>query len=117
MIALLGMGLGAAFSLLGVSTTDPRQVVWCFSLALGALGLCEAIFWTTAPALERRNGGLACALLNTGGNGVGLLAPVVTPVLGLHYGWTTAVVVACAVCGAGGLLWLGIAAPEESPAA
>src|SRR5438477_9757043 len=64
-IALLGMGLGAAFSLLGVSTTAPRRVVWCFSLALGALGLCEAIFWTTAPALERRNGGLACAVLNT----------------------------------------------------
>ncbi|HJZ59920.1 MAG TPA: MFS transporter [Gemmataceae bacterium] len=117
-MALGGMGLGALFSLLGVSTREPQQVVWCFSLALGALGLCEGIFWTTAPTLEKRNGGLACALLNTGGNGVGMLAPIFTPVLGLHYGWTAAIVVACVVCGVGGLLWVGIqlsASDEASP--
>jgi hypothetical protein len=37
-----------------------------------------------------------------------MLAPIVTPVLGQHFGWDAAVVVACGVCGAGGLLWLGI---------
>jgi MFS family permease len=110
-VALVGMGLSAGFSLLGVSTTDPQEVTWCFALALGALGLCEGIFWTTAPALEPRNGGLACALLNTGGNGVGMLAPIVTPLLGQRYGWDTAVVVACAICGVGGLLWFGIRGP------
>jgi MFS family permease len=107
-VALGGMGLSAGFCLLGVRMTDPQAVVWCFALALGALGLCEGIFWTTAPALEPRNGGLACAVLNTGGNGIGLLAPIVTPVLGLRYGWEMAVVVACVVCAVGGLLWLGI---------
>ena len=116
-MALAGMGLSAGFSLLGISTPDPDQIVLCFSLALGSLGLCEGIFWTTAPALEKRNGGLACALLNTGGNGVGMLAPIVTPLLGQLYGWDTAVVVACVICGAGGLLWLGItpAAGVEPP--
>jgi sugar phosphate permease len=113
MIALIGMGLSAGFSLLGVSTPDPQQVVWCFSLALGSLGLCEGIFWTTAPALEKRNGGLACALLNTGGNGVGMLAPIFTPILGQNYGWTTAITVACAICGVGSLLWLGIKPPSS----
>jgi hypothetical protein len=82
-------------------------VAW-FALGLGALGLCEGIFWTTAPLLAPRNGGLACALVNTGGNGVGMLAPVVTPLLGQAYGWTTAVAVACAVCFAGGSLWFGV---------
>ncbi|MBX9583635.1 MAG: MFS transporter [Gemmataceae bacterium] len=115
LVVLLAMGLGAGFGLLGVSTTDPRQVVWCFALALGAVGLCEGVFWTTAPTLEPGRGGLACALMNTGGNGVGMLAPVVTPLLGHYYGWTAAVAVACAVCGAGGLLWLGIA-PGETKA-
>ena len=112
-IALLGMGLSAGFSLLGVSTPEPQHVVWCFALALGSLGLCEGIFWTTAPALEKRNGGLACALLNTGGNGVGMLAPIFTPILGQNYGWTTAITVACAICGVGGLLWLGIKPPSS----
>jgi MFS family permease len=111
-VGLAGMGLCAAFSVLGVSATDPHTVVFFFALAMGALGLCEGVFWTTAPALERRNGGLACALLNTGGNGVGMLAPVVTPLLGLRYGWNVAVVVACGLCAVGGLLWLGINAPS-----
>ncbi|HYH68635.1 MAG TPA: MFS transporter [Urbifossiella sp.] len=107
-VAVTGMSLSAAFSLCGVAATDPDAVVAWFALGLGALGLCEGIFWTTAPALAPRNGGLACALVNTGGNGVGLLAPVVTPLLGEAYGWTTAVAVGCAVCFAGGLLWLGV---------
>ena len=116
-VALVGMVMSAGFSLLGISATDPQEIIWCFALALGSLGLCEGIFWTTAPALEKRNGGLACALLNTGGNGVGMLAPIVTPLLGQHYGWTTAIAVACAICGAGGLLWLGITpAAGEEPA-
>ena len=100
--------LSAVFSVVGVSTSDPREVVWCFSLALGALGLCEGIFWTTAPTLEPRNGALACALVNTGGNGVGMLAPIITPILGQQFGWTTAIVVACGICAVGGALWLGI---------
>ena len=115
-IALVGMGLSAGFSLLGVSNPDPQLVVWCFALALGSLGLCEGIFWTTAPALEKRNGGLACALLNTGGNGVGMLAPILTPLLGLRFGWSTAITVACAICGVGGLLWLGIKPSSQDDA-
>lgn len=107
-VAVTGMGLSAAFSLCGVAATDPDAVVAWFALGLGALGLCEGIFWTTAPLLAPRTGGLACALVNTGGNGVGMLAPVVTPLLGQTYGWTTAVAVACAVCFAGGLLWFGV---------
>ncbi len=114
MMAITGMGLSAGFSLLGVLTANPDAVVLCFALALGSLGLCEGIFWTTAPALEPRNGGLACALLNTGGNGVGMLAPIITPMLGKEYGWDSAVVVACVICGVGGLLWLGIGTPEPA---
>jgi MFS family permease len=107
-MALVGFALGAVFCLLGVSAGDPRTVVLWFSLALGAIGLCEGVFWTTAPALEPRQGGLACAVLNTGGNGVGLLAPIITPVIGRHYGWTAAVELACGLCLLGGLLWFGI---------
>jgi MFS transporter, ACS family, D-galactonate transporter len=106
-IAIAGMGLSAAFSLLGLTTTDPWTVTAWFALSFASLGACEAIFWTTAPLLERK-GGLACALVNTGGNGVGMLAPVLTPILGNHYGWNSAIVAAGIVCCIGGLLWLGI---------
>lgn len=111
-VALTGMGLTALFSLIGLSTPDASMVTFWFSLSLGSLGLCESIFWTTAPMLERR-GGLACALVNTGGNGVGMLAPLLTPILASRYGWNSAIAAACAICGLGGLLWLGIDARER----
>jgi len=46
--------------------------------------------------------------MNTGGNGVSALAPVVTPILAKHFGWESAIGVACVICATGGLLWLGI---------
>lgn len=107
-MALTGMGSSALFAWVGVSATDPNRVVWLFSLALGSLGLCEGIFWTTAPLLQKRSGGIACAFLNTVGNAGGLLAPVFTPWIGEHYGWITAIAVACLVCGLGAVLWLWI---------
>lgn len=114
-VAVGGMGLSAAFSLCGVAATDPDAVTAWFALGLGALGVCEGLYWATAPALAPRTGGLAAALVNTGGNGVGMLAPVVTPLLGQHFGWSAAMAVACAACAAGGLLWLGIAPGPAAP--
>jgi ACS family D-galactonate transporter-like MFS transporter len=108
LIALTGMGLCAAFSLLGLTTADPAIITLFFSLSFAALGLCEGIFWTSAPALEPRSGGLACALINTGGNGFGFLAPVLTPIISDYFGWSAAIVVASAVCFIGAALWLGI---------
>lgn len=107
-MAITSMGLSALFGWQGVSAEDPGQVVLLFSLALGSLGLCEGLFWTTAPILEPRSGGLACAFLNTIGNAGGLLAPVFTPWIGEQHGWTVAIVVACLVCAAGALLWMVI---------
>jgi MFS transporter, ACS family, D-galactonate transporter len=107
-MALAGMGLSALFAWLGVSAKEPVEVVRLFSLAMGSLGLCEGIFWTTAPVLQKRGGGLACAFLNTVGNAGGLLAPVLTPWIGEEFGWTPAIAVACFVCGVGAVLWLWI---------
>jgi sugar phosphate permease len=112
-IALVGMGMSAVFGCLGIATADPQKVVWCFSLSMGSLGLCEGIFWTTAPLLANRNGGLACAFLNTGGNAGGMIAPAITPWLAERYDWTTAIVVACSVCAVGGIMWLGIRPPRD----
>jgi ACS family D-galactonate transporter-like MFS transporter len=107
LIAISGMTCCAAFSLLGLNTTDAHRVTMWFSLSFASLGMCEPIFWTTAPMLERK-GGLACALVNTGGNGVGMLAPVVTPLLAKYADWDSAIIVAAIVCAIGSLLWLGV---------
>ena len=107
-VAMIGMGMSTFFAWQGIAAKDPNLVVWYFSLALGALGLCEGIFWTAAPLLEFRNGGLAGAFLNTVGNAGGLIAPILTPLIGKHFGWSTAIAVACFTCGVGAVLWLWI---------
>ncbi|MFO0802769.1 MAG: MFS transporter [Gemmataceae bacterium] len=108
LIAIGGMGLGGALSWLGLGTANADMVTLWFSLSFACLGLCEGIFWTTAPLLEPRSGGLACAVVNTSGNGFGLLAPIMTPILGDAFGWNSAIIVACIACGVGGSLWFGI---------
>ena len=113
MVAGGGMVLCAAFGLLGITVSDSAMVTCYFALLFASLGLCEGIFWTTAPRLEPRSGGLACALVNTGGNGIGLVAPVLTPILGKYYGWNSAIVVGCIVCSIGALLWLGIGSGKD----
>ncbi len=112
-IAIASMGFSAVFAWFGVAATEPDQVVWLFSLAMGSLGLCESLFWTTAPSLEFRSGGIACAFLNTIANAGGSLAPIFTPLIGKHYGWPTSIGVACFVCAVGAVLWLWIDAEPQ----
>lgn len=110
-MVIAGMGLCAMFALFGARAHDPQMIVAMFSLSLGALGLCEGVFWTTTPNLAKSNGGLAAAVMNTGGNGVGMLAPVVTPLIARAFDWSAAIVVACIVCAIGGALWFGVRVP------
>jgi len=112
-IAFTGMGLCALFAYLGVRSTDLTSVTLLFSLSLGALGMCEGIFWTTATEIGRERGGLAASILNTGGNAVGAFAPTITPWLAEEYGWEAAIGVACVICAIGGSLWLGIDAAAD----
>ena len=113
-VGIVGMGASAGLSLLGLTMANPDAIVTCFALSMASLGLCEGVFWSMAPALAPRNGGLAGAVANTGGNAVGALAPILTPLIGQAFGWDVAVIVACAICGLGALLWLGVRPVETT---
>jgi MFS family permease len=103
-----GMILSALLLMCGIVTTDRFWIVACFTAALGVLGLCEASFWTVAVNLSRQRGGTSAAIMNTGGNGIGLLAPVITPWLGRHLGWEWGLSVGAIVGMLGALCWFGI---------
>ena len=77
--------------------------------------LSEGAFWTTAVELGGPRGGTAAAICNTGGNGIGLLAPIITPWLGASLGWLSGIAVGAGVIVFGALLWLWID-PEEGVA-
>lgn len=107
-VPMAGMSAGAVLLALGVVAREPAWIAAWFALALGAVGTAEGPFWATATALGGRRRGSSAALFNTGGNAGGMLAPVVTPWVGEHYGWGPAVALGGLVCLAGVALWLGI---------
>lgn len=103
-----GMLICAMLTVVAVMQKDLAHVTLLMSLAMGAQGMCEGIYWTTATELGGRSRGFAGAFLNTIGNVGGFISPVLTPMLAEKMGWTGALTVACAVCALGGLMWLGI---------
>jgi len=112
-IVMTGMGFGAMFGLLAVSATAQSHVVLALAISMGALGICEGVFWTTATDIGGKARGLAGAFMNTCGNVGGLISPVLTPAMAKHMGWPGAIAVACVVSGIGGVVWFWITPPAS----
>jgi ACS family glucarate transporter-like MFS transporter len=112
-VPMAGMIAGAVFLTLGAFTRQPGWIVFWFALALGAVGASEGPFWATAVELGGRRGGSSAAFFNTGGNAGGMLAPVLTPLIGRMFGWGWAVGAGALVCVAGVVLWLWIEPGEN----
>ncbi|HYV30103.1 MAG TPA: MFS transporter [Candidatus Binatia bacterium] len=104
----IGMTASAVLLLFGIFATQPLWIVLWFTLSLGILGLCEGAFWTTAVELGGTRGGTAAAIMNTGGNGIGLLAPMVTPWVGAKLGWVWGIGLGAFVALAGASCWFWI---------
>jgi MFS family permease len=108
-IVMTGMGMGAVGALVAVSVRSELQVVWALVVSMGALGMCESVFWTTVTDIGGRRRGFAAAFMNTFGNAGGLVSPTLTPVLAQSsLGWPGAITVACALVAAGGFVWCWI---------
>jgi ACS family glucarate transporter-like MFS transporter len=103
-------GMLASAVLLAVATLarGPVAVVTLFFLAHAAIGLCEAPTWVAGLEIGRNYCGTSGAIVNTGGNLGGLLAPVATVYVAEHYGWGAGFFVASLVCLIGVMLWMGI---------
>jgi MFS transporter, ACS family, D-galactonate transporter len=102
------MILSALLLVCGIFASERFWIVLSFTASLGILGLAEASFWTVAVNLGRGRGGTSAAIMNTGGNGIGLLAPMVTPWLGTHLGWEWGLGVGALIGLLGAICWFGI---------
>lgn len=116
-IMMTGMSLAALFGLLGVNVSGQGSVAVCLAIAMGSLGMCEGVFWTTATDIGGQSRGFSGAFMNTGGNVGGLISPVLTPIIAQSLGWPGAIAVACIMSGIGGLVWFAIRFPAEDKAA
>jgi ACS family D-galactonate transporter-like MFS transporter len=111
----IAMLLSSALLLCGIFAKDRFWIVTAFTASLGVLGLCEASFWTVAVNLGKERGGTSAAIMNTGGNGIGLLAPMITPWLGSHLGWQWGLAAGAFIGIIGGLCWFGIRLEQANP--
>jgi ACS family glucarate transporter-like MFS transporter len=102
-------GMLASAVLLFVATRAQGQVlvVTLFFLAHAAIGLAEAPTWVAGLEIGGNSRGTSAAIVNTGGNLGGMLAPVVTVYVAQQYGWSAGFLVASLVCALGAALWLG----------
>ena len=112
-VPMSGMVLGALLLGCGVLAKTPFWIVFWFSLALGAVGAAEGAFWSSIVEAGRTFGGTAAAIMNTGGNGGGMLAPVVTPLVSKWFGWPMGIALGGIICLAGAMCWLGIRAERK----
>jgi MFS family permease len=98
---------------LAVASTSNHWKIALFMVSMAAVGGTEGSYWTQAVVIGRARGGTAAAIMNTGGNLGGLLAPVVTPFVAAHLGWQLGMGLASVVCAIGAVLWYWIDMPEK----
>ncbi len=124
LVAVIGMAACGLLLNAGTFITWGPGIVICFALALGGVGIAEGPSWATAIDLGGKRGATSAAIVNTGGNGVGLLAPVLTPwvgawltdSLGKEAGWAWGLRLGSLVCLLGTLTWFWIDPAERGPA-
>jgi MFS family permease len=107
-VPVFGMIASAILLFLATRAVETVEVVALFFLAHAAMGLCETPSWVAALELGGRNCATSAAVVNTGGNFGGMLAPVCTAFIAKHYGWNAGFLVASGACLVGVLLWSGI---------
>jgi MFS family permease len=107
-LPIVALVAGAGLLYLGTRTLEARVAVTCFTLAMAAAGAAEAPFWSTAVEVGGRCGGMGAAILNTGGNLGGLVAPIVTPILAGYLDWQASFGLAAVIAFVGALCWFGV---------
>lgn len=107
-VPVVGLLLGGLATAVGALATSSEMILVSFAVAMAAVGSVEGAYWTASVQIGGARGGTAAAILNTGGNAVGLLAPVVTPAIAERFGWQAGLALAGIVCVAGAALWWGV---------
>ena len=100
--------------LVAVLSSNTHLQIAFFLLSMAAIGGTESSYWAQAIALGRMRGGTSAAIINTGGNFGGLLAPIVTPLIAKHFDWHYGLGMASAVCLGGAALWYWIEVSADS---
>jgi MFS family permease len=107
-VPMVGMTLSAILLCAGASGVGVAATVALLSLAFGCAGSAEGPYWASAIDVGGGSAGAACGILNTGGNFGGTLAPIITPLIALHFGWSWGLYFGSLVVLIGVVVWFWI---------
>ena len=119
LVPMVALPLSGLLLLITVNLSSPYAAVAALALAYAIVELCEGPFWAVTMFVARADTMSATGILNTGGNGGGLIGIPIVAYLSGHGQWTTAFVIGAVFSVVGAIAWLGIDAEErfEAPAA
>jgi MFS family permease len=89
-VPMLGLALSAVFTYAGTVVPGVGAAVACLSLAFGLAACCEGPFWASVTEMAGERVGAASSILNTGAQVGGFFAPILTPYIASHAGWSWA---------------------------
>jgi MFS family permease len=87
-VPIASMASSAILLFVGASGLGDVATVALLSLAVGFSMAPEGTFWSTAIQIGGKQVGAACGIMNCGGNIGGMIAPILTPIIASHFGWT-----------------------------
>ncbi len=119
LVPLIAMPVSGLLLLLTVNLSSAYAALAAFALAYAIIELCEAAYWGGTMFVARADTMSATGVLNTGGNGGGLIGIPIVAYLSGHGHWTAAFVIGTAFAVIGAIAWLGIDCEQrfEPPAA
>ena len=113
-VPMLALGIAGLATFLTLGDRPAFFVIAGLAVAMAAAGICEGSYWTTAVRLGQQYGGTAAAIMNTAGNAIGLLAPLLTPWISDRFGWQASLLLAAGLCWLAASAWLGVRLDEPA---
>lgn len=112
-VPLVSLPAAAVLQFLAVDAVNAYLAVVALALCFAAIELNEGPYWAAIMHVGRADAMAASGLLNTGGNGGGLIATPIVGYLSSQHQWTLAFWIGAAFAIAGGAAWLLIDPARE----
>ena len=103
--AIIGLIVsGISFYMAGNAITPNESIVWLI-ISLGFLGFTYISGYTSCQDLGKKFGGSVESFMQVWSNSGGILAPIITPILVLYFGWQQAFLMTSFIVVPGIILW------------
>src|SRR5262249_29777923 len=101
-IATIALTLAAIFLIVGSRAENTQVAVLVLAGGAGALYLSQSSFWSVTADIGGRSSGSVSGFMNMGNQIGGMITASLTPLIASRFHWTTAFLVAAALC----LFWV-----------